>query len=203
MTFSKTLVAAAALAASLGAQADVSGSLLAGAPGSFVSLSSAGLDGGSVATLVGGTVYSSDQPFADIPAGSVFGNQFLAVGPRAGQPATLTFGSPVDYLSFLWGSPDTYNMFTVNSTGGGSQLFTVNTLGFSVTNGDQSFSQYVAFKGVSGSKITSVVFNNAPAVDAFETANFSVTPVPEPGTYALFLAGLGALGFMAKRRKRN
>lgn len=29
----------------------------------------------------------------------------------------------------------------------------------------------------------------------------SVTAVPEPGTYAMFLAGLGALGFIAKRRK--
>jgi hypothetical protein len=29
----------------------------------------------------------------------------------------------------------------------------------------------------------------------------SVTAVPEPGTYAMLLAGLGALGFMAKRRK--
>ena len=204
MTFSKTIVAAAALAASLGAQAAVSGSTLDPlATGSFLSLSSAGLSGGSVASLLGGTIYSADQEFADIPAGSVFENQFLAVGPRAGQPATLTFTSPVDYLSFLWGSPDTYNMFTVNSTGGSSQLFTVDSLGFSVRNGDQNSSQYVQFMGIGGSQITSVVFNNEPARDAFETANYSITPIPEPGTYALFLAGLGALAFMAKRRKRN
>lgn len=31
----------------------------------------------------------------------------------------------------------------------------------------------------------------------------SVTPVPEPETYALMLAGLGALGFMSRRRKRD
>jgi hypothetical protein len=28
-----------------------------------------------------------------------------------------------------------------------------------------------------------------------------VTPVPEPETYALLLAGLGVVGFMARRRK--
>ena len=36
-------------------------------------------------------------------------------------------------------------------------------------------------------------------------ANFNgqlvLTPVPEPETYALMLAGLGAIGFMASRRK--
>jgi len=29
------------------------------------------------------------------------------------------------------------------------------------------------------------------------------TPVPEPETYALFLAGLGAMGFMTKRRRKT
>lgn len=37
--------------------------------GPFLSLRSAGLNGGSVATLSGGTVYSTDEPFADIPKG--------------------------------------------------------------------------------------------------------------------------------------
>ena len=32
--------------------------------------------------------------------------------------------------------------------------------------------------------------------------NVSVTAVPEPETYAMMLAGLGLLGFMAKRRKQ-
>ena len=31
----------------------------------------------------------------------------------------------------------------------------------------------------------------------------SVTPVPEPETYALMLAGLGMVGFMASRRKQS
>jgi hypothetical protein len=31
--------------------------------------------------------------------------------------------------------------------------------------------------------------------------NVQVTPVPEPGTYAMLLAGLGALAFVGRRRK--
>ncbi|KQU55881.1 hypothetical protein ASG67_07175 [Sphingomonas sp. Leaf339] len=195
------LLAAAMGAVPATANAALVGSLGRGT-GPFLNLSSAGLDGGSVATLTGGTVYNSDRPFADIPEGDVFGNNFLAAGPQAGQPATLTFTSPVSYLSFLWGSPDTYNRLQL-VTNQSTYDFNVSNLGFSVTSGDQNFSQYVQFVGSLGETISSVSFTNTPRQDAFETANFSVSAVPEPGTWALMLVGFGMVGAASRYRRRS
>ena len=204
MKTSKILLAAAALCAAMGANAQVSGVAVGSSSGTFLQLSSAGLSGGTVASLTGGTVYTQDQPFADIPKGGVFGGNFLAAGPTSGAPATLSFLSGgVGFISFLWGSPDVYNKLTVTSTGGFTQVFDSTNITFASTNGNQAYSQYVQFTGLNGGKITSLSFNNVPAQDAFESANFSVTPVPEPETYALLLAGLGAVAFVARRRRNK
>ncbi len=208
MKFSRSLAALGAFAA-IGAQAAVVGSL-GGGFGTFLSLAPAGPGvgaggtlGGSFGTISNGTIYNSDMPFADIPAGAVFGGNFLSSGPgpNNAQPTTLHInGAGTPYLSFLWGSPDTYNSLEIKSTGGGDQFFTVASLGLP-GDGNQSFSAYVQFAGVAGSLITDLIFTNNPAINAFETANYSITPVPEPETYALMLAGLGAMGFMARRRR--
>jgi len=206
MKLVKTLVAAAAVAASLGANAAVTGAL-GGGFGTFLTLSGSGapnsggtLSGAVSGTIVGGSVLAADSPpFADDVAP---GSNYLTAGPVAGSPATLTFsGAGVDYISFLWGSPDMFNSLTVNSTGSAGQVFTASSLGFPVTNGDQSFNQSVQFTALAGSKITSLVF--ASTDNAFESANFSITPIPEPETYALMMAGLGVMGFVARRRRKG
>jgi hypothetical protein len=214
----KSILSATALCVTFGANAQVAGSL-GGGYGSFLTLSSsvanpvttpnAGGTLGGIYAITGGSVYGADQTFASIPEGTtIFGGNFLAAGPTAGAPATINFGAAgIDYISFLWGSADLYNVLTVNSTGG-SQTFVAGaagvgqtSLGFSSTSGNQSVSQYVQFDGIGANRITSLVFNNNPQKNAFETANYSITPVPEPETYALLLAGLGVVGFMARRRK--
>ena len=46
---------------------------------------------------------------------------------------------------------------------------------------------------------TKLKFGSTAAFATFD--NVSVTAVPEPETYAMMLAGLGAIGFMARRRQ--
>lgn len=83
----------------------------------------------------------------------------------------------------------------------------------------------LGFSFVSSAPVTSTAFNsasgwtqysfgfNTPTANSFHLAfvaapggnafidGVSVTAVPEPETYAMMLAGLGAIGFMARRRR--
>jgi hypothetical protein len=199
-TFGLVATSVAALLASTSANAAVTIALGSNG-GAFVSLTNAGLAGGSIATLSGGTIYNSDQPFADIPAGGVFGSTFLAAGPTSGAPATLTFAPGVTSISFLWGSPDTYNLFTVEDTLSNVSIVTASDLGFAVTNGNQSFSQYVTVTATGGATLKSFTFNNSPSSDAFEVANFSLGAVPEPATWAMMIGGFALAGISLRRRQ--
>ena len=210
----KSLLASAVLVASFGAQAVVTGSLGAGPTGPLITLTTESFGQPCVAapagnncalgplaspvgTIVGGTIYATDMQFADdvLP-----GVPFLAAGPSSTSPAVLTFLGGTSFLGLLWGSPDTYNVLTLRDNLNVDYVFTTASLGFPVQNGDQSFNQSVEFVASAGTSISTATF--ASSIDAFETTQFSITPIPEPETYALMLAGLAAIGFVGRRRKQ-
>ncbi len=70
-----------------------------------------------------------------------------------------------------------------------------------VTDGDLAPEGLTAY--VSGNQYFLAIANEGVLEDgiAGSTTLYSMTPVPEPETYAMMLAGLGLVGFMGRRRK--
>jgi|JI10StandDraft_1071094.scaffolds.fasta_scaffold601762_2 hypothetical protein len=65
-----------------------------------------------------------------------------------------------------------------------------------------SFGSLVGTVTVAGMPLSFELAGSA-ASGASYTATLTLTPVPEPETYAMFLAGLGALGLIASRRQQG
>ena len=110
----------------------------------------------------------------------------LSTNPGFSSVGTISFAAPVTSYTFLWGSPDTYNSLT-------DGFVTVNGSNFSSGTGNNAESTLYTFSDARGFSL--LTFSTTGV--AFEIA---VAPVPEPETYALFLAGLAAVGFMTRRR---
>jgi len=199
------LIAACLCLVGQAAQAGLSSGLGGGEAGAtFFTLDGTGLNGGLVATLDGGTVYNNGEPFAAKPA-NVTVTSFLAAGPSSGTQATLDFVTPLSSISFLWGSPDTFNVLNV-TTNLGTWSFSTANFGFP-GDGNQSFSAYVNFFTTEvGETITSLSFTNSQNTDAFEVANFNISAVPGPlvgaGLPGLMMA-CGGLLLLARRRRRE
>ena len=113
-------VAGAALLTDIGVTPSVIGTITpSSTPGT-----NGGFIGGTVSgigTITGGEIYSASVPnIAALPQNTTppintVGGFFLAAGPDSdsGIASILTLTTPGKYLSFLLGSPDTYNSITV------------------------------------------------------------------------------------------
>ena len=139
-------------------------------------------------------------------------------------PGTVTvdFSTEQQTLDLLWGTVDTaanYNDITfyncnasflvctevANSNLDGSDIGALNP---QIENNSGDYNAWVTISNLDNSDadFNQVVFSNGTSSPAFEFAigDDPPAPVPEPGSLAIFVAGLaGLIGFVAIRRRKT
>jgi hypothetical protein len=98
--------------------------------------------------------------------------------------------------------PDTYHAGSGNIVDARQYVFAGGTVTANFSNGQ---SLTLTWNNPVAQSFSPLPRNDLPATDLrnvyYEMSQTVAIPVPEPETYALMLAGLGLVGFMARRRK--
>lgn len=139
------------------------------------------------------------------PQGST-GN-YWAVGANNGPGfLNLTSFGQIASLSFLWGSIDAFNTLQVIGLDDSVLASWTGNDVVNPANGNQvdlGTNPFVtlAFDGATQSNIKGLRLSSTS--NAFETDNFAIQAVPEPGTWLMMLLGFGVLGGAMRAGKRQ
>lgn len=140
------------------------------------------------------------------PLGST-GN-YATVGPSDGTPGILnlaTFGD-IDWISFIWGSIDTYNTLDVLDATGATIASFGGANVIAMANGnrtDPATNRIVklTFTGADRSNVSGLRFRSTG--NAFEFDNVAIAAaVPEPATWMMMLLGMAGVGFSMRRKSK-
>jgi len=164
-------------------------------PGSSVVTAAASSTGDFIQSTTGTVTNSRVSPFGDTTSAY----SVLSSTGAAGS-ATYNFAPGTTSLSFLWGSPDSYNSVMFFSGIGGTGTLLATFTGSDLTPSNPHFGfDLVTFLAAGGSFASVVLADSGQA--AFEYANLAAAPLP--AALPLYAAGVGVIGLLARRRKRR
>ncbi len=142
-------------------------------------------------------LYFDLEPALGLPAGVLAADTFEGSGLRqsfvAAAGATVQFSWQLSTVAFDSGEADRAFVLVDGST-----LIELGTVAAQVVSGQFSYS--FANAGAHDLAVLVMDVNTADKVSTLTLSNFNVTAVPEPGQWALWLAGLGGLGLLRRRR---
>lgn len=184
MKLQKSLIAAALALLAVQANATVTFASMSAAAGNYAAP--------IFTTVTPADAYSATTSVSFVRLAPLFDTgSFLVVNP--GGSATINLAGAKSF-SFLWGSPDATNNISITDSMG-TQTFTGLSLLGALSNSSNGNTQWATF--TSTGTLTSMTLTTNQVAFEMAVAN----PIPEPETYALMLGGLGALAFVARRRK--
>ena len=156
------------------------------------------LVGATVLALWGAGAFAGSSTFAGGVAS--FSNDAFSSGTGFTQSITFTgLSSSVSYD-------------IVGTVSGNLLTFTgvsLNGLVWDISNQTTAKGKHISFAGFEGSgpaTLTLTLSGTRDSVSSFYNGSLTVTPVtpvPEPSTYVMLLAGLGAIGAIARRRNNT
>jgi hypothetical protein len=150
---------------------------------------------GTTPTFLGGGVVG-DVPGQHVqPTGSL--GSFYSVGPSTREPGVVDLGiSGLAWISFLWGSVDTY--YTLQLLDAGNNILDTIT-GSQIQAGANGTTTSLVTLGLTGPETqVAKLWLNSSGVNAFEIDN--IAAVPEPSTWLMLILGMLGVGFAMRRR---